>query len=209
MALDALPAAVGQPAPLFSLPSVRGATVDLGAYRGRQNVIVWFSRGFTCPFCRGYMQGIIEGYQGLLATEAEVIQVAPNLLEAARGFFRPAPVPYPVVCDPDKRLYAVYGLGDRGALVATRTGLVSFARAFTTGDGGPQIRGAWLDVMNRNFVRRLHHHAMTAVEQGLYVVDKAGVIRYRTVVGPVDAIPGGAALAGLVTAHCGIERQAT
>jgi signal transduction histidine kinase len=52
MALDALPAGVGQPAPLFSLPSVQGATVDLGAYRGRQNVIVWFSRGFTCPFCR-------------------------------------------------------------------------------------------------------------------------------------------------------------
>ena len=118
-------------------PRYEGATVDLGAYRGRQNVIVWFSRGFTCPFCRGYMQGIIEGYQGLLAAEAEVIQVAPNLLEAARSFFRPAPVPYPVVCDPDKRLYAVYGLGDRGALVATRTGLVSFARAFTTGDGGP------------------------------------------------------------------------
>jgi peroxiredoxin len=162
MALDAQPAAVGQPAPLFSLPSVQGATVGLERYRGHQNVIVWFSRGFTCPFCRGYMQGIIEGYQGLLAAEAEVIQVAPNLLEAARSFFRPAPVPYPVVCDPDKRLYAVYGLGDRGALVATRTGLVSFARAFTTGDGGPQIRGAWLDVVNRNFVRRLHHHAMTA-----------------------------------------------
>jgi peroxiredoxin len=207
MALD-VPTDVGQSAPLFSLPSVQGATVDLGSYRGRQNVIVWFSRGFTCPFCRGYMQGIIEGYQRLLAAEAEVIQVAPNLLEAARSFFRPAPVPYPVVCDPDKRLYAVYGLGDRGALVATRTGLVSFARAFTTGDGGPQIRGAWLDVMNRNFVRRLHHHAMTAVEQGLYVVDKAGVIRHRTVVGPVDTIPGGAELAGLVTDHCGNGRSA-
>ena len=149
------------------------------------------------------MQGIIEGYQRLLAAEAEVIQVAPNLLEAARSFFRPAPVPYPVVCDPDKRLYAVYGLGDRGALVATPTRLVSFARAFTTGDGGPQIRGAWLDV------RRLHHHAMTAVEQGLSMVDKAGVIRHRTVVGPVDTIPGGAKLAGLVTTHCDHGRSAT
>jgi hypothetical protein len=39
-------------------------------------------------------------------------------------------------------------------------------------------------------------------------VDKAGVIRYRTVVGPVDTIPGGAALAGLVTAHCDDGRQA-
>ena len=86
---------------------------------------------------------------------------------------------------------------------------MSFARAFTIGDGGPQIRGAWLDVVNRNFVRRLHHPAMTAVEQGLLLVDKAGVIRYRTVMGPVDTVPGGPALAALVRASCGIGRAAT
>jgi hypothetical protein len=46
------------------------------------------------------------------------------------------------------------------------------------------------------------------VEQGLYVVDKAGVIRHRSVVGPIDSIPGGGALAALVTAHCGNGRSA-
>ena len=79
--------------------------------------------------------------------------------------FGHSPTPYPFVCDPDKRLFAVYGLGDRGALEATRSAVVSFSYAFTHGDTGPQLRGAWLDVMNRNFVRRLHHHAMTAMEQ--------------------------------------------
>jgi hypothetical protein len=32
-------------------------TVDLASYRGRSNVVVWFSRGFTCPFCRVYWTG--------------------------------------------------------------------------------------------------------------------------------------------------------
>ena len=91
----ALAAAVGGPAPPFTLSSVQGPTIDLTSYRGRRNVIVWFSRGFTCPFCRGYMQGVIEGYQSLLAQATEVIQVTPNLLESARRFFRPDPVPYP------------------------------------------------------------------------------------------------------------------
>src|SRR4030095_5170704 len=91
---DALAAAVGQPAPHFTLPSVQGPTIDLKSYHGRRNVIVWFSRGFTCPFCRGYMQGVIEGYQNLLAQATEVVQVTPNLLESARRFFRPDPVPY-------------------------------------------------------------------------------------------------------------------
>ena len=42
---------VGERAPLFALPSVRGPMVDLASYRDRRNVIVWFSRGFTAS-CR-------------------------------------------------------------------------------------------------------------------------------------------------------------
>jgi cytochrome oxidase Cu insertion factor (SCO1/SenC/PrrC family) len=79
---------------------------------------------------------------------------------------------------------------------------VSFAHAFTHGDTVNQIRGAWFDVMNRNFVRRLHHHAMTAHEQGIFLIDKEGVIRHVMVVGPIDPVPGGAALADLARAHC-------
>ncbi len=193
---------VGQMAPVFALPSLRGAMVDLASYRGRRNVVVWFSRGFTCPFCRVYTDGMRAGYEALRTAETEIIQVAPNLLDSARRFFAQSPLPFPFVCDPDKRLYAVYGLGDVGALEATKTAVVSFAHAFTHGDSRNQVRGAWFDVMNRNFLRRLHHHAMTAQEQGLFLVDKEGVIRSATVVGPIDPVPSGADLAGLVREHC-------
>jgi peroxiredoxin len=201
--------AVGDLAPLFELRSVQGPTVDLAAYRGRRNVVLWFSRGFTCPFCRAYMEGISSGYEELRALDTEVIQVAPNLLESARTFFRDAASLFPFVCDPDKRLYAVYGLGDRGALVATRTALVSFSHAFTHGDAGPQVRGAWLDVMNRNFLRRLHHHAMTAVEQGVFLVDKHGRIRHISVVGPIDPVPTATRLVELVQRDCAEALQPT
>jgi peroxiredoxin len=194
---------VGQQAPAFSLPSLRGSVVDLTSYRGRRNVVVWFSRGFTCPFCRVYTDGMRAGYAALRAADTEIIQVAPNLLDSARRFFAQAPLPFPFVCDPDKRLYAVYGLGNVGALEATKTAVVSFAHAFTHGDTNAQLRGAWLDVMNRNFVRRLHHHAMTAQEQGMFLIDKAGLVRHVTVVGPIDPVPGGAQLAGLARDHCG------
>jgi peroxiredoxin len=194
--------AVGQMAPAFSLPSLRGSVVDLASYRGRRNVVVWFSRGFTCPFCRVYTDGMRAGYAALREVETEIIQVAPNLLDSARRFFAPAPLPFPFVCDPDKRLYAVYGLGDVGALEATKTAVVSFAHAFTHGDTNNQIRGAWFDVMNRNFVRRLHHHAMTAQEQGMFLIDKEGIIRSVTVVGPIDPVPGGAELAEMARERC-------
>ena len=193
---------VGQMAPLFALPSLRGSDVDLASYRGRCNVVVWFSRGFTCPFCRVYTDGMRAGYAALRAADTEIIQVAPNLLDSARRFFAQAPLPFPFVCDPDKRLYAVYGLGDVGALEATRTAVVSFAHAFTHGDTRNQIRGAWFDVVNRNFLRRLHHHAMTAQEQGMFLIDKQGVIRSVAVVGPIDPVPSGAELAELARQHC-------
>jgi peroxiredoxin len=197
------PPSVGQPAPRFALPSLRGEVVDLAAYRGRSNVVIWFSRGFTCPFCRLYTDGMRASYATLRSADTELIQVAPNLLDSARRFFARAPLPFPFVCDPDKRLYAVYGLGNVGALEATRTAVVSFAHAFTHGDTGPQLRGAWLDVMNRNFVRRLHHHAMTAQEQGMFLVDTQGVIRHVTLAGPIDPVPGGTDLAELARRHCG------
>ncbi len=193
---------IGEMAPRFSLPSLSGVEVSLASYRGRSNVVVWFSRGFTCPFCRVYTDGVRAGYKALQAADTEVIQVAPNLLESARRYFGDSILPFPFVCDPDKRLYAVYGLGDRRALEATRTAVVSFAHAFTHGDSVNQVRGAWLDVMNRNFLRRLHHHAMTAHEQGIFLIDKEGVIRHLTVVGPIDPVPGGADLADLARIYC-------
>jgi len=40
----ALQTAPGETAPQFTLPSVQGGIVDLAAYRGRRNVVIWFSR---------------------------------------------------------------------------------------------------------------------------------------------------------------------
>ena len=114
------------------------------------------------------MDGIREGYQNLVGVETEVIQIAPNMLASARSFFGTSPAPFPLVCDPDKRLYAVYGLGDRGALEATRTAVVSFSYAVSQGEGSTWVKGAYLDVLNRNFLRRLHHHAMTAIARQLH-----------------------------------------
>ena len=99
-------------------------------------------------------------------------------------------------------MWSVFRVTDRGALEATRSAVVSFSYAFTHGDTGPQLRGAWLDVMNRNFVRRLHHHAMTALEQGIFLVDRGGVIRHRTVVGPTEPVPRGKSLAEMVHTYC-------
>lgn len=180
----------GKIAPDFSLPSVQGENVSLSQYKESCHVILWFSRGFTCNFCRGYMDQIISHYDALRENEIEIIQVGPNLLQSARTFFAEPP-PYPFVCDPDKRLYAVYGMGDSGVLQAARNAVVSHATSAVSGELGTTLRGSFLDIANRNFLHRLHHHALTAIEQGVFIIDKSGVIRYSQRVGSLEKIPTG------------------
>ena len=43
--------AVGQPAPTFKLPSAQGPDIGLEDYRGKKNVIVWFSLLITNVCC--------------------------------------------------------------------------------------------------------------------------------------------------------------
>jgi len=190
----------GEMAPDFSLPSVQGSSVSLANYRQQSQVILWFSRGMTCNFCRGYMDNIIVHYDTLLDHGIEVIQIAPNLLESARRFFVEPP-PYPFVCDPDKRLYAVYGMGDRGVLEAARNAVVSHSISAVSGELGTTLRGSALDIFNRNFLRRLHHHALTAVEQGIFLIDKTSVIRYAQRLGAIEKIPTGEDLLALAQEH--------
>ena len=193
---------VGQAAPKFDLPALQGMRVQLDQYQGQRNILLWFSRGFTCNFCRPHMDDMTRHYDAWQAIDTDIVQLAPNLNSAALRFFRDVVPPYPFICDPDKRLYAIYGLGDRGVLEATRNTVVSFSTAFMQGDGTQTVRGSWLDVMNRNFMRRLHHHAMTAVEQGVFIIDKQGIIRYRNTMGAIDDIPSATELIELTQALC-------
>lgn len=193
---------VGQEAPAFSLPSIQGETISLDDYKGKRNILLWFSRGFTCNFCRGHMENIAAGYDMLLENGVEIIQIAPNLPETAQRYFEPNMPRHPFICDPDKRLFGVYNLGDNGSLEATRNTVVSFSTAFMTGVGIETVRASWIDVMNRNFIRRLHHHALTAVAQGLFIIDKASIIRYRLVTSPIETIPNAQELMSLVNALC-------
>lgn len=192
---------VGQPAPDFQLASVQGTAVSLRQYHQKTTLILWFSRGFSCNFCRSYMQSFETEYDNLRAQGIEVIQIAPNLLESAQRFFTNPP-PFPFVCDPEKRLYALYGLGDQGVLTAAKTAVVSFATAAREGEFGNNVRGSVLDIANRNFLRRLHHHALTAFDQGIFIIDPQSIVRYRLSVGAVEPIPSGAELLKICQAVC-------
>ncbi|MEM8859337.1 MAG: peroxiredoxin family protein [Chloroflexota bacterium] len=182
-------AAVGKPAPRFSLPSIQGQSISLKDYAGKKNVLLWFSRGFTCPFCRDFMENVVDGYGQLQQKNIEIIQIAPNIHHRAVSFFGDMAPPFPLICDPDKRLFATYGLGDDGILRAQRNTIASFSYAARKGEFWKTTRASAMDVFDRSFVRRLHHHALTAVNQAIVGIDINGKITSKLDIGALESIP--------------------
>ncbi|MBI3914674.1 MAG: AhpC/TSA family protein [Chloroflexi bacterium] len=189
---SALPV-IGQPAPPIALPALQGQTVSLEQYRGKQTLIVWFSRGFACPFCRQHMARLQLGYSQFQARGAEILQITPSPLERARVYFAGHHLVFPYLCDSTLRVYKEYGLADRGFPQAFALDLLSVTRGVLT-ESRAQIRASAGDLLGRDFVDRAIYHSTVAYEQGVFIVDKQGIIRYVSVQGPVGDIPGNEAL---------------
>ncbi|MFT5193702.1 MAG: peroxiredoxin [Cellvibrionaceae bacterium] len=180
---------IGQLAPDFSLPSIQGKTIQLKDFIGNKKVVLWFSRGFTCPYCRGFMESVVTGYDKLKEKDIEIVQISPNLHQSAVKFFGDTPPPFPMVCDPDKRLFSTYAIGDAGAFRATTNMVVSFAVSAQKGEFLKTARASSMDVLDRQFLKRLHHHALTALNQAVITIDINGYIRNRVDVDALEDIP--------------------
>lgn len=104
---------IGQVPPSFRLPAGQGGQIGPEDYRGRSHLIVWFTKGMGCPFCRTQMSQLARGYPRLKAAGAEVLQVTPTKPERARFYAQHFPIPFPYLCDPDYRVHRAWGLDVR------------------------------------------------------------------------------------------------
>jgi peroxiredoxin len=108
---------VGQPAPSFRLIAGQGGEIGPADYRGKSNLVIWFTKGMACPFCRTQMSQFARGMGRLKAAGAELIQVTPTKPERARFYVKNFPIPFPYLCDPDLSVHRL-GTGRAIALAA-------------------------------------------------------------------------------------------
>ena len=105
----ALPA-VGAEAPDFRLPAVSGEPIALSDHRGCRSVVVWFSLGLFCPFCRRSMTQLRQAYPRMREVGAELLQISHNTLDEARAYLKHYPFAFPYLCDPDRAVHERYGV---------------------------------------------------------------------------------------------------
>ena len=162
--------AVGQPAPSFRLPSAQGPEIAIEDFRGKKNVVVWFTKGMACPFCRSQMSQLARGYAELQRLGAEVLEISLSSVERARLYARKFTIPFLYLCDPDYRVRRQWMLGDR------RHGPAWYARLF--------LRASRLEEpppSDFGDVKISAGEILTTLfddDMGFFIVDKQGVVRY-------------------------------
>jgi peroxiredoxin len=160
---------LGQVAPSFRLPSGQGRETGPEDYRGRSNVLVWFTKGMGCPFCRQHMSQIVRGYPSFQALNAEVLEVTATSPDRGRLYVSKFNIPFPYLCDPGYSVQRAWGLEVRShSLGWYATALIAGAKLHP-----PATDFGKVEPSLREFPGILADSDM-----GFYILDKAGVVRY-------------------------------
>lgn len=164
-------ASVGQPAPSFRLPSGQGPDVGLDDYRGRSQLILFFAKGMACGFCRQKMSQLARGLPRFRELGADIAMISPTTLERGRFYARSFKLPFPYLCDPEYRVHEAYGLTVRAHSLPWRIGVALNARKVPAPETEFGPAKPTFGELGR---------LLTDDDLGFFIIDKAGVVRYRS-----------------------------
>jgi peroxiredoxin len=106
---------IGDVAPDFTLPRIGGGLVKLSDYRGKQPVVVAFTRIFTeklfCPFCYPHIQDLKQRYQEIRDRGAELLMISSTDPVQSEQVVSDLELPFPFLYDPDCTTFRLYGAG--------------------------------------------------------------------------------------------------
>jgi peroxiredoxin len=173
---------LGEKARDFRLAAAGGGEIALSDYRGRKNLLLWFSKGLYCPFCRRNMARLSQSYAQFVALDAEILQITHNTQKEADVYFRNYHLATPYLCDADRRVHLAYGVAlERQSLGAAAENWVT-STAMVAAD--LVLRGEKSPPPTPGF--RL---GQSQPPQLVVAADRAGVVRYVWSGGPFDTLP--------------------
>lgn len=159
---------VGKFAPAFKAITFDGKMVDLIALQGKKIWLIFY-RYATCPLCNLHLSFVSERYNALKRAGLEVVVVFESAVPA---FYRPGKISgftFPVISDPKKKLYKLYGTRRRLFGVLRPEVAATLVRAVIKGFKQGKIEGSF-DQLPSHFLIDEHgviqrvHHGSTAVD---------------------------------------------
>ncbi len=99
----------GQAAPEFETRDIAGQPIGTKAFLGRPWLLSFF-RYSTCALCNLRIHQLIEAYPEYHRRGLEVVAVFESAAENVRANVDKQHVPFPLVADPEARLYDLFGV---------------------------------------------------------------------------------------------------
>jgi peroxiredoxin len=174
----------GELAPDFRLAAAAGGEIALSDFRGKSSLLLWFSKGLGCPFCRRNMARLSQAYPQFKDCGAEILQITLSTLDEARLYFRNYQLATPYLCDPERQAHLRYGIEleqqAMGAVAANTltSGLMVAQDLLLHGEKSPWPVPLIMRMGARNQSPQL-----------VLVVDRAGLVRHVQAIGPFDTLP--------------------
>jgi len=170
---------VGRPAPEFRLVSAQGGEVGPQDFRGSKRVVLWFSKGLFCPFCRRNMAQLGLRYPQIQALGAEVLQVTHNTPEEARGYLKHYPMKFPYLCDAERAAHDRYGVELIGMNVGgfLASGAAVLSDLVLKGESTPAP------------IPYFRRYAGKDTAQAVFLLDRDGIVRAEHRLGPNAPLP--------------------
>src|SRR5215510_14961305 len=178
---------VGTLAPNFRLASAQGSDIALEDYRGQRNVLLWLSKGLFCPFCRRYMTQLRLGYHELQERNTEILQVTWSTQPEAQLYFRQYPLSFPYLCDADRAVSSLYGV--RIVRVGVGHHVAGMAMGMAAMVSDRLFRG---EKTALPMVPMMRYGLTDTEQQAVFLIDKAGLIRYVHTTGSLGGLPSNA-----------------
>jgi peroxiredoxin Q/BCP len=101
---------VGDVAPDFSLPALRGGEVKLSDFRGKKNVVLFFYPRDSSPGCTREACSFRDAYQDFVDAGAELIGISSDSLEDHAAFASRFKLQMQLLTDAGGKVRAQYGI---------------------------------------------------------------------------------------------------
>ena len=134
--------ALGETTPDFQLPDItNGQMVRLSNYKGKQPVILAFTRIFTdkqyCPLCFPHIKALNENYEQFTSRGVEVLMITSTDERQSQKVVNDLGIKMPLLSDPSCRVFRAYDVGQAlGAplsaqFVLDRQGFLGYKHLFS------------------------------------------------------------------------------
>lgn len=170
-------------APDFTLEVANGDQLVLSDIWKDSHLLLWFSRGLACPFCRRQIIQMTKIHPQLLDAGVVTVQVTPTAMDVAKSMLEFYSVPWPYACDPGGHVSKAYEMGPRGPLQKLTTTL-------------NEQRWAWGAIVKHPTEPHpeilplvKEHPPESDIDGGVVIIAPGGFIRFRLPTGKLSLLP--------------------